>query len=122
MKTDELSIGDWLQDNYCYAHNVKIAAISKRSIREEKFEVWRPFKFLTPIQITPEILEKNGFTKSNVFVEWKYEEEGIYILWKPFPFLKIETENVQLNLSGCEYVHELQHALRLCGIEKDIIV
>lgn len=122
MKTDELSIGDWLQDNYCTAHNVKIAAISKRSIREEKFEVWRPFRFLTPIQITPEILEKNGFTKSKTFVEWKYEEEGIYILWKPFPFLKIETENVQLNLSGCEYVHELQHALRLCGIEKDIIV
>jgi hypothetical protein len=94
MKTDELSIGDWLQDNYCNAHNVKIAAISKRSIREEKFEVWRPFRFLTPIQITPEILEKNGFTKSKTFVEWKYEEEGIYILWKPFPFLKIETENV----------------------------
>ena len=122
MKIDELSIGDWLQDNYYNAHNVKIAAISKRSIREEKFEVWRSFRFFTPIQITPEILEKNGFTKSKTFVEWKYEEEGIYILWKPFPFLKIETENVQLNLSGCEYVHELQHALRLCGIEKDIIV
>ena len=82
--------------------------------------VWADF--LEPIPLSAEILEKNGFTKSTIFIEWKYEEEGIYILWKPFPFLKVETENVQLNLSRCEYVHELQHALRLCGIDKEIVL
>lgn len=127
MKANELMIGDWVLingtpmqiqaindiDGEIMAGDELYCLIEDRVHSEDKIET---------IPLTKEILEKNGFTKSNVFVEWKYEEEGIYILWKPFPFLKIETENVQLNLSGCEYVHELQHSFKDCGIEKEIVL
>lgn len=125
MKENELMIGDWVLvngnpmqiqavndiDGEIMAGDELYCLIEDRVHSEDKIE---------PVPLTAEILEKNGFVRSSVFVEWKYEEEGVYILWKPFPFLKIETENVQLNLSGCEYVHELQNALRLCGINKTI--
>ena len=67
------------------------------------------------VPLTSEILEKNGFVRSKVFVEWKYERNGNYLLWKPFPWLQISTDNSDVNFE-CKYVHELQHALRLCGL------
>lgn len=90
---------------------------------------WKPVKipnipfdkdcFIEPIPITPKILEQNGFTRSNAFVEWKYEEDGVYILWKPFPWIKIQSEECSV-MFPCEFVHELQHALNLCNIKKEI--
>jgi hypothetical protein len=41
------------------------------------------------VPITGEILEKNGFVRSKVFVEWKFNDDDIEALWKPFPFLSI---------------------------------
>ena len=124
--------GDWvlIKRTPSCEYPYKICSINNYSILGEEYADWIEVEAgeeinleeIKPIPLTAEILEKNGFTKSNIFVEWKYEEEGIYILWKPFPFLKIETENVQLNLSGCEYVHELQHAFKDCGIEKEIVL
>lgn len=75
--------------------------------------------WIEPIPLTPEILEKNGFKRSEVFVEWKYENYNVYMIYKPFPYLKIETEECIVAFP-CEYIHQLQNALRLCGIEKEI--
>lgn len=93
---------------------------------------------IQPIELTPEILEKNGF--ENDF----YEDESVA------DYVKVRNEgyslhstahewdaalitwcnghvNVVTDFSGeyrgeIEYVHELQHALRLCGIDKEIVV
>lgn len=75
-----------------------------------------------PIPITPEILEKNGFEASEV-------NEGSYI-WKAKTERAIwdEEGNVTIRSVKCDalfqghcyYVHQLQDALRLCGIEKEI--
>ena len=82
---------------------------------------------LEPIPITPEILEKNGFG-------YKEEDENFahYYLGEPH-FCKdmglhigsnkkgAYCTNIGYNdIYGLRYVHELQHALRLCGIEKEI--
>ena len=77
--------------------------------------------FIEGVPITPEILEANGFARSKAFVEWKYEDDDIYMLWKPFPWIKIQLEDHTV-MFPCEFVHELQHALRLCGIEKEIVL
>ena len=78
---------------------------------------------IRPIPLTPEILEKNGFgftrnsdTKSVCNGYWIYEnlELGTCCLDKEgnWPcFINIDDMNIK-----CEYVHQLQHALRLCKL------
>ena len=110
MEASELMIGDWV--NYRGIYN----RISPADFDEHHKE-W--INEIEPIPLTPEILEKNGFTRSNAFVEWKYEEDDVYILWKPFPWIKIQSEECSV-MFPCEFVHELQHALKLCNIKKEI--
>ena len=76
--------------------------------------VW--VEYLEPIPITPEILEKIGFEK------WDdggyiYDQENtvIEVAWVG-TILKISGEYVNLELPAVIYVHQLQHALRLCRI------
>ena len=75
---------------------------------------------LTPIPLTDEILVKSGFRKQNnssgvikLDTYWLGEEFG-------FRIHSLETDYYQFGLAKIRYVHELQHALRLCGIDKDI--
>ena len=93
------------------------------------------------IPITPEILEKNGFKfdgsgqRSMMLISTPLFSEGIrYNIYVGLKKKTIEvfvahpvekspnwrkSNKVYLEVCGC-YVHELQHALRLCGIEKEI--
>lgn len=93
-----------------------------------------------PIPLTEEILKKNGFRfdgsgQSSMMLMTPWEEQGIR--WNIYVGLKHRTIDVHaahpeerspgwrksnkvvLTVCGC-YVHELQHALRLCGINKEI--
>ena len=78
------------------------------------------------IELTPEILEKNGFKRDMFYGEWEYNLD-------PFPFSVVQRKNNSWYLGREEigiahnreiidisYVHELQHALKLCGIDKTI--
>jgi len=71
-----------------------------------------------PIPITPEILEKNGF-------EYMCDEYGCWLLGKielrerePYNGLFEVEINIAKETTYIHYVHELQHALRLCVINK----
>lgn len=81
------------------------------------------FSWIEPIPLTNEILEKNGFEYYHKnFASLSYDhqfklemekwpdENGLGGLWSITDLIKIR------------YVHELQHALRLCGIEKEIVL
>lgn len=83
-------------------------------------------KDLKPIPLTPEILEQNGFVKQ-AYDGWLISEDNgrglieyrtdyfdgfLRINYTKKPFSKISVK--------LKYVHELQHALRLCGINKEI--
>lgn len=96
-----------------------------------------------PIPLTPEILEKNGFKfdgsgqcsmmfisephfsegqRFNIYVGLKHKTIDVFVA---HPIEKSpnwrKSNKVCLEVCGC-YVHELQHALRLCGIDKDLII
>ena len=89
---------------------------------------------LFPIPITPEILEKNGFEKLD-FSHFQIGDRRLVLdadgRWDgPLSWHWVVTE-MDTNAKGqpvvldyyvttINYVHELQHALRLCGIEKEI--
>ena len=82
---------------------------------------------LEPIPLTAEIIEKNGFgftrndNTDSVWNGW-WIYKGLELATaclnrdEKWPcFINIYDSNIK-----CEYVHQLQHALRLCEIEKEI--
>ena len=70
------------------------------------------YPFIQPVLLTQEILEKN-FPEPTDGLTW-YPEEGGFNCHTYVP-------NCEINAFGLfKYVHELQHALRLCKIDKTI--
>ena len=89
------------------------------------------------IPLTPEILEKNGFKKLD-FSHYQINDRTLVLdadgKWEgPLSWHWVVTEMMDTNQRGqsvvldyyvatINYVHELQHALKLCGIEKEIVL
>lgn len=69
---------------------------------------------IQPIILTPEILKKNGWKHSNRLMIIRIDDNNFY--WSE-EFGGILYKN-QYNMCDCKYVHNLQHALRLCGLNK----
>ena len=137
MKANELMVGDYISVKPS-GMPIKIAAVHHKKVAYHAVInklTWVRESLLEPIPLTPEILEKNGFKKFDfLHIKGQYQWawwENILIsvtLWcrelnndtKDGMMLKIEAPNSSLCLK-VNYIHELQHALRLCGIEKEII-
>lgn len=119
MKANELMVGDWVYRPDCYdqvketRQNGIIGLDSLRGLIG--------FSEIEPIPLTTEILEKNGFEDWDGWSIYSPENTGIEIAWLG-TILKIGGECGNLELPAIEYVHQLQHALRLCGITREIIV
>ena len=91
------------------------------------------FENIEPILLTHEIMEKNGFNlypeETNVFylnAGYRYDLDTVCLY-----IGEIERPSIYGNDSlgektyvalHCKYVHELQHLLKLCKIEKEIIL
>lgn len=79
-----------------------------------------------PIEITPEILKKNGFRHGDGFEKRWYDlkiEDKKVSLYQSNTFYTLKIDEgiwTKLNNIYIRFVHELQHALRLCGIDKSI--
>ena len=67
--------------------------------------------------LTPKILEKNGFKNGEFFAELLYKEWQIMC---DCSHLAMRHEGGWSMNIPCNCVHQLQHALRICGIEKEI--
>lgn len=88
--------------------------------------------YIKPIPITPEILEKNGFKgemyafldiSPNLYLEYYYHEHRLREWWTGIDEWNNHAEVKEIVFEcQCHYIHELQHALRLCGIEKEIVL
>ena len=94
--------------------------------------VW--LDYLAQIPLTSEILEKNGFVANKHAYPYPYyeytNEEGKVKVGFAFPqgnrtsykepWVYIDSENVFIEHLPCIFVHQLQHALKLCEIDKTI--
>lgn len=145
MKANELMIGDWVKTPVDMG---KIQAINATCLPNfQTVEVWHkryedgrragdyicdPLD-LQPIPLTPEILEKNGIKLEEVGdngvltpPKWRnrFEKWVLRTLWRDaFIWYDRTAKYWHLQDMGAGkllYVHQLQHALRLCGIEKEI--
>lgn len=156
MKVNELMVGDWVKiktygvsDKFertkAYIY-VKIAEIGSGLITVEyNNDIKEPYRIcenteIEPIPLTPEILEKNGFEKTQIHGEKQddifqcfdgeiiievgtYDPNFILIHYRyetPDEINSGDLSSIVKVDGGKFYLHELQHALRLCGIEKEI--
>lgn len=85
---------------------------------------------LSPIPLTPEILEKNGFEKGEIYEgnsSIVFTNGNIRISWyKNAMWCRLRIYNALGDTELCSAivhnVHQLQHALRLAGVGKEIEV
>ena len=89
--------------------------VSFDGIKERYYDVE-----LEPIQLTDEILEKNGFEKDRDYGYFIGQSNSGYYIYFNNNHLFIQAGYDAIEFAWCEYVHELQHALKLCGITKSI--
>jgi hypothetical protein len=144
MKANKLMIGDWVFCTYPSINKpVRVAEIRTVSDNELKIVVYDDGirlvlneTYMDPIPLTPEILEKNEwkheFDKTDYMVKYDLAVEGkdCWMMWAVKEHnLDIQRQDEKLDMYNlkvqrvcmpCDFVHQLQHALRLCGIEKTI--
>lgn len=111
-------IGDWVKctDPKCEGHQVDLIDLANEEVGLDG-EI-NNFENIIPIPLTPEILEKNGF-KYSEWYGWQIKEPDFTLCFVgDTPHFLLD----DIFVCNCPYVHTLQHALKLCGIEKEIIL
>lgn len=147
MKAEGLMIGDWVHlintiHDVTFPENgviqdegyttictpIKITTVSEKCVSyySNKFESYITLsnEDIEPIPLTTEILEKNGFEKhiSDMRMFFHHDEYCLsyYLENKHFTIYNmIDGSLIQRVIVN---THELQHALKLCGIDKEIKV
>ena len=113
MKAEELMIGDWvLWDNTlpCIVTTIGCDYIETTKCGITLAES----HLLQGVPLTREILEKNGF-KGCTNGDWTNDNIDFILYRRKDGIFRIQNTNITL-----PYVSSFQHALRLCGIDKDI--
>lgn len=132
MRVCDLMVGDFVLHD---GKVIRVDAVHKRKIGYHKTKdklTWLFSGQFDPIFLTPSILEKNGFrVEHNIGfyaligiddrVELQNDKE--YMNSRNEWYVHIDSEDYS-TIASCEltYVHELQHILRLCKINKEIII
>ena len=132
MRVTDLMVGDWVNVN---GLNLKVGAIHADEIGvfDPDYKIYwcsdDGLDRIDPIPLTEEILVKNGFvgveltdsyelnTDYYEIEVWNYSD-GLWVVnvhW-------IELSSTPESKATVSYVHQLQHLLRLCGIEKEILI
>ena len=121
IKISDLSVGDWI------AYNGKKYRIKEISSPYASVTLWgnneqrdESIVLIEPIPLTPEILEKNGFSHNGN--KWYTPELFTLERWSKGWTIIIACSCGDYVCEVCtiKYVHQLQHALRLAGVEKEI--
>lgn len=129
MKANELMIGDWVS----YIGNggreqrkvLEITSLRQVQLWDGKnMSSWFLVgeKYIEPIPLTPEILEKNGFTRYGQVYTNLQQWVGKFGDKRKSFVQDIRTGEWGMNDVWINYVHELQHVLKLCKIEKEIVL
>lgn len=127
MKPEELMIGDYvIRKN---VPNELLIVDTIDSIRDivyldlDGLGITEKIENIEPIPLTPEILERNEFYyESNVGQVWDDGEyEVIVDLYNvEIRVIKNRKEILSLEYFDKIYVHNLQHALKICEVNKNI--
>lgn len=121
MEAKDLMVEDWVSVS---GTPMQVACIgtTKVGFKDEKGGIFfHLYEEVKPIPLTAEILKKNGYDYNDSLAEWATDSFCIdfgHELFEDEPdYLFVWVGNCHVVL---QYAHELQHTLRLCGIEKEI--
>lgn len=139
ISVSDLSVGDWVcAEQLCGVHSkprltppMKVVGLGDGAggwvnlmIDPEQGD---PFEFepseIRGVPITAEVLEKSGFTHDKWSKKiWRYEdEESEVVYYIEGNKVEVTTDDCKINLV-CTSVAELQHALRLAKVGKEIVL
>ena len=120
IRCKTLCVGDWVANRN--GSPMQIVAVDEDNAYACEGNEERPWIFgddegyePEPIELTPEILEKNGWKESEYWHEYK---DGENIIQCCLPDMRGRINGIEIENFKCEYVHQYQHALRLCGLNE----
>ena len=120
MKCRELMVKDWVANQY--GTPIQIYSVGDNGAYANTGDTLWVFEDNEykpqPIPLTPEILEKNGFIKVNPLrYEYGNPDTDCYVKVNPKKnMMHINGRKANSNLYSHSFVHELQRALRCCGL------
>lgn len=136
MKVNELMLGDWLYQTSLVLDYDQTDWIRERAFTQVNADLLYAFDTikdeLEPIPLTSKILEKNGFEYDDNENCWKlikkddrYTLYSIYVNTNRISIYNWINKEGERFTDACnkvnvhyKYVHQLQHALRLCGLNE----
>lgn len=143
MTANELMCGDWVsataEDGITYIGKVESIGILRdldmkaTLVRiyvdsDKRLYVDMLVEKVEPIPLTEEILEKNGWdigpysilkVCNDKWLEFYHHERRLRLWWKGIDEWQNDAEVQEVCFQcNCTYVHEFQHALRLCGLNE----
>lgn len=133
MKLKDVMIEDWVKccNPERDGHQIDLIDFVNYQVGVDG-ELYAP-NMLRPIPLTPEIMERNGFVnKRNNWMQLGNFGDQPLMMWylKDDKILHAHKYQMEIHYSAknchccfmCEYVHQFQHALKLVGIEKEIVL
>lgn len=142
IKISDLSVGDWVLNHRDYPTKVQVITTDGNLFLgelEHCTHLW--VQDIKPIPITPEVLEQNDFTRCSAeFPIYEYTtllgkmlRKTVVSLNHPYCYIACRIEDtskephefdrvsVDSSVSRDQiHIHDLQHVLRLAGIDKEI--
>lgn len=143
LKISDLSVGDWVM---VYGKPRKISVLAEVwngsnevlvgyvvHVNPNGYNVvyYKPIEHIKPIPITAEILEKNGWSTDGMYaflridehrhLEYYYHEHRLRKYYCGVDEWQNHAKVNDITFAvHCYSVHQLQHALRLAGVDKEI--
>ena len=118
IKCRDLMVGDLvcLKDDTKYELPLKVDGVIEDDISLEGDGFLGDIDgLIRPIPITPEILKKNGWKETQY---WHEYQDGKNTIQCCLPDMRGRINGVEIENFKCEYVHQYQHLLRLCGLDE----
>lgn len=116
MTSKELMISDMVHSTR-YNVDAKIIDVNHDSVWLELNGQWIRHldEDVEPIKLTREIMTKNFPYKEHGYtIGWMQNDDGTFIVWES------DNEGNNVMLKNIQYVHEIQHMLRLVKCKKEI--
>ncbi len=134
MKADDLMIGDYLHDefgNTCVVRYLADVITIENLDGANAGEMILGTEF-EGITLTAHILFINGFKidgyavlniDSETHLEYYFPEHRLRKVWRGIDERDNHAEKTEISFQcHCFYVHELQHALKMCGVKKEVVL
>lgn len=124
MEATELMIGDWVKWKNKYVQVASVSGIvwsfghigvGLAYCNDDHLLESHDIKSISPIPLTPEILEKNGWKEAQF---WHEYQDGKNTMQACLPDMRGRINGIEIQYFKCEYVHQYQHLLRLCGLNE----